>query len=47
MAGPGFRFNGFAGQRERHKNRAIRRVGDAIAPPAKTRNRQTFDHGLR
>ena len=34
MTGPGFGFNGFAGQGERHKDRSIRRVGDAIAPPA-------------
>ena len=46
MAGPGFGFDDLAGQRERHKHRPIGRIGDAVAAPSETRNRQTFDHAL-
>ena len=47
MAGPGVGFDDFARQREGHKQRPIRRVGNAVAAPSEPRNRQAFDHELR
>src|SRR5262245_35258535 len=47
VTGPRFGFYGFAWQCEWNKNRPLRGIGDAVAAPSETGNRQSFDHALR